>query len=54
MQKYDASQLNEVNDRMKGYGWVLLGILITRKVAENGSFADEETYILGYPRNHHG
>jgi len=53
IQKFAGSELNEVNDRLKSYGWVLLGILITRRLDEGGSFCDEETYILGYPRNRH-
>jgi hypothetical protein len=50
IQKFDGSELNEVNDRIKDYGWVLLGILVTRNVSKSGSFADKETYILGSRR----
>lgn len=50
IQHYCRDEINEVNDRINRHGWVLLGILITRNVSENGSFADDETYILGLPR----
>jgi len=50
IQKFGDRQQDEVNERMKRHGWVLLGILYERKVQEDGSFKDSPTYILGGPR----
>ena len=49
IQKFESSDLNEVNDRLIHHGWVLLGILVTR-AGELGTFRDRETYILGKKR----
>jgi hypothetical protein len=50
IQKFDSRELNEVNDRLMHHGWVLLGILHTRDIADGGSFTDSETYIIGMKR----
>ncbi len=42
--------LNEVNNRLQSFGWVLLGIVYNRDVEDDGSFKDSESYILGLKR----
>jgi hypothetical protein len=45
-----VDDINEANNRLQSFGWVLLGILYTRDVQGDGSFKDKETYILGLNR----
>lgn len=50
VQVFPHSEQNEVNDRIARHGWVLLGILVTRDVADDGSFRDQESYVIGMKR----
>jgi hypothetical protein len=50
VQVFPHSQQNEVNDRLARQGWILLGILVTREVSEDGSFCDFESYVIGMKR----
>jgi hypothetical protein len=51
IQTYDYRSINEVNERIKSHGWVLLGILIEREVDSKGNFTDHPEYILGHRRD---
>lgn len=44
------SDISEVNERLQQSRWVLLGIVYTREVQHDGSFKDEESYIIGLQR----
>ena len=50
VQVFPDSEQNEVNDRIARHGWVLLCILVTREVADDGSFRDRESYVIGMKR----
>jgi len=50
IQEFEYRELNEVNDRLKRDGWVLLAVLVNREVDEAGNFNDIPSYLLGYPR----
>ena len=52
IERLPAAQLSEVNDRISRHGWVLLQILVERRVTD-GSFRDYETYVIGLKRSMH-
>ena len=50
VQVFPYSEQNEVNERIARHGWVLLCILVTRDFADNGTFRDRESYVIGLKR----
>jgi hypothetical protein len=53
VEKFEMTQGNfkpsDVNERLAA-GWLLLGVMIDRRILEGDAYYSFETYILGLPR----